>query len=349
MKRVRVSAPGKIVILGEYAVLEGAPAVVMAVDRRARVSLEQQAGSRCSIEAPGWSRGPVEFRLDPSGRVLFGDRADRLSLVTHVAGEFFKMHGGAAACPPFHLVLDSRTLMEQRPAGPVKLGLGSSAALTVALCQALSYYVASQQDPVQPGLADLVRIHAGLQGGRGSGLDVAAGLHGGLIEYRCQPAPRAAAFVLPEALEYCFVWSGDRADTGTFLATVDAWRGRAAAEYGSIMAGLAEAAELGVRAGRGRDGGTFLRALDDYVSLLQELGKACKVDILSPPHQRLRELARQAGVVYKPCGAGGGDIGLGIATDPEALAGFRSAALAANFQLLSLERDDLGVHTQSED
>jgi phosphomevalonate kinase len=33
------SAPGKLVLAGEYAVLDGAPAIVMAVDRRAVVSV----------------------------------------------------------------------------------------------------------------------------------------------------------------------------------------------------------------------------------------------------------------------------------------------------------------------
>ena len=37
--RVTASAPGKLVLLGEYAVLEGASALVLAVNRRARVTL----------------------------------------------------------------------------------------------------------------------------------------------------------------------------------------------------------------------------------------------------------------------------------------------------------------------
>ncbi|MEY4583034.1 MAG: hypothetical protein RL701_7737, partial [Pseudomonadota bacterium] len=36
-----VSAPGKLMVIGEYAVLEGAEAVVAAVDRRAYASLRE--------------------------------------------------------------------------------------------------------------------------------------------------------------------------------------------------------------------------------------------------------------------------------------------------------------------
>ena len=38
--RIRASAPGKIVLSGEYAVLDGAPAICAAVDRRAAVTIE---------------------------------------------------------------------------------------------------------------------------------------------------------------------------------------------------------------------------------------------------------------------------------------------------------------------
>ena len=37
--RVEASAPGKIVLCGDYAVLQGAPAVVLALQRRGIVSL----------------------------------------------------------------------------------------------------------------------------------------------------------------------------------------------------------------------------------------------------------------------------------------------------------------------
>ena len=47
-------APGKVVIWGEYAVLAGAPALVMAVDRYASCSIEAHpAGWRC--EAVGFA------------------------------------------------------------------------------------------------------------------------------------------------------------------------------------------------------------------------------------------------------------------------------------------------------
>ena len=54
-RRLRVTAPGKLVLTGAYAVLDGAPAIVVAVDRRARASEgpgEATAEVRAALENP---------------------------------------------------------------------------------------------------------------------------------------------------------------------------------------------------------------------------------------------------------------------------------------------------------
>ena len=48
---IHVTAPGKLVLLGEYAVLDGAPSIVAAVDRG--VSCEASASPTLTIETPG--------------------------------------------------------------------------------------------------------------------------------------------------------------------------------------------------------------------------------------------------------------------------------------------------------
>src|SRR5690606_227117 len=53
-------APGKAVVLGEYAVLAGAPALVLAVDRCCTASLRSVAGGISSIE----TRFPTSIAKD---------------------------------------------------------------------------------------------------------------------------------------------------------------------------------------------------------------------------------------------------------------------------------------------
>lgn len=346
--RAFASAPGKVVIIGEYAVLEGAPALVMAVDRRVHVSLSSHHESYCSVSAPGLTTGQGRFRLGPAGPLWLEGDAVMFRLATHTIEAFFGVAGNDSPCRPFDLILDSAALMERRGGLNRKLGLGSSAALTVALCHALGYYVATQQGGVAtPDLDRLIDIHAGLQGRRGSGLDIAASLHGGLIEYHRSPSPRAVPARLPKDVAYCFVWSGREAATGRFLAQIDQWRRDHGRAFGRVMAPLAEIAGAGTTAAQHNDAEGFLGALDEYVAALQALGRASGSDILSAPHRRLCALARRYGVVYKPCGAGGGDIGVGMARDPEALARFQRALAAEKFQPLSLNSERDGVEARS--
>ncbi|EIM03110.1 hypothetical protein UUC_07101, partial [Rhodanobacter denitrificans] len=53
-------------------------------------------------------------------------------------------------------------------------------------------------------------------------------------------------------------------------------------------------------------------------------------------HRALAALAARLGVAYKTCGAGGGDIGIALATDAARLQAFRRAASAAGFPVLDL-------------
>ncbi|EIL95727.1 phosphomevalonate kinase, partial [Rhodanobacter thiooxydans] len=98
--------------------------------------------------------------------------------------------------------------------GRPKLGLGSSAALTVALASAIR----ALDRRAAPSIDTLLAAHRRAQGGHGSGLDVAASLAGGLLLYRLHDGqPRIASATWPHGLEWCCVWSGRPASTGHFL------------------------------------------------------------------------------------------------------------------------------------
>ncbi|HSH43420.1 MAG TPA: hypothetical protein VK973_14965 [Arenicellales bacterium] len=347
MVKVTASAPGKLVLIGEYAVLEGAPALVMAVDRRVRVSLRPGREDCISVSAPGLVERGGRFRVDASGPHWLAGNAEDFRLVTHIAASLAADGGWPGG--GLEMTLDSSELIEQVDGAARKLGLGSSAALTVALCLALGYYGAShQQGDALPALETLVNIHAGFQGRRGSGLDVAASLLGGVIEYSRAGPPVAVPGKIPDDVAMVFVWSGREASTGGFLAGVDEWRRHHPSQYRRRMATLADLASAAVVAGRGNDAEEFLGCLDDYATALESLGRESGLDIVSAPHRRLRALARRCGVVYKPCGAGGGDIGIGVCRDREALAGFRSALAPADFQPLSLNIEREGATARTE-
>lgn len=65
--RLTASAPGKLVLLGEYAVLDGAPALVLAVNRRARAALATTTAEDFAVDAPSLGISGARFRLTDAG------------------------------------------------------------------------------------------------------------------------------------------------------------------------------------------------------------------------------------------------------------------------------------------
>lgn len=340
--RVSTSAPGKIVLLGEYAVLAGAPALVAAVDRRARVTLTTQDGPGYTIDAPSLGITGAYGRLSATGQLEWADRylGDRLGLVTAVIEAFVP----AGAPPSFHAELDTGDFFAD---SGTKLGLGSSAALTVAFAGAVST-AAGRSVPTVDALID---THRSIQGGRGSGIDIAASHYGGTLIYESRDGSvHATPVSLPSGVEWCCVWSGVSASTGDFLAKIARWGEREPARSAALMAELTHSAGAGAAAAQRGDGPLLLATVTRYAQLLAQLGAASGADIVSDEHRAIAAVAAAGAIPYKTCGAGGGDIGVGLTADASRLANFRRMVGQAGFQLVDLAVDPQGlsVHVTDE-
>ena len=84
MSRVTASAPGKLFLAGEYAVLAGAPALVAAVDRRAHVRavLEPGAGP---LDVESLAEGTRRVIHDPERDALGGGDAGAVLAALRIA------------------------------------------------------------------------------------------------------------------------------------------------------------------------------------------------------------------------------------------------------------------------
>ncbi|MBX6765515.1 MAG: hypothetical protein IRY88_17885 [Rubrobacteraceae bacterium] len=314
--KVRAEAPGKLFLLGEYAVLEGAPALMLAVDARASAVVEPAATPGWELVAPDVLQKSVAFRFDEAGLPVWPeeDLARRLSLVDQVL-RGLAVRGLLPGSEELRVTLDTSDFFAVRDGKRRKLGLGSSAALTVALSSALTA-AAGREDRVgnrRGWLEELLHIHRALQDGRGSGADLAAAIYGGCLRYRLdEDNPLIEGCGWPEGLHRLFVWTGTPSSTGEYLARLDAWRQRNPGEYDRRLGELRALAEEGIDAvGRGGVEET-LGAFAAYARALHELGAATKIPIYSTEHRRISGLVEGAGGVYKPCGAGGGDFGVAL-------------------------------------
>ncbi len=173
---ITATAPGKAVLSGEYVVLQDGPAIASAVDRRVRVSVSESSGEYHSITAPGYLEGTWPFRLGKDGGFEWREQLPgpaTFSLVEEILKSF-----DTAPWPSLSLVVDTKEFGDA--ATGLKLGLGSSAAVAVALTAALQRHRSVEGDTGKMARA----AHSRFQGGQGSGVDVATSLSGGVILYR---------------------------------------------------------------------------------------------------------------------------------------------------------------------
>ncbi len=276
-------APGKLFLLGEYAVLHGGLALVAAVDRYVEAVVRNDRDGYKIIGATLDARLPV--------RVL--DVAERAELLDK-------------------LTVDVSAVFE----GEEKLGFGSSAASCVAILRAARPDLA---DGAVFAIADHAhRLH---QNGRGSGADVAAATFGGLLAYRIAAEwaeypwigepPR---FAVAEPVELPFdirieaFWLGQPASSSELSGQVAKQVHRP--DVRATLSSIAATASLGIDACVAGQAADFLAALDSGDALMERLGEQTAAPIVIDGHKTLRTLAKEFGFVAKPSGAGGGDFSI---------------------------------------
>ncbi len=293
-------APGKLFLLGEYAVLHGGLALVAAVDRYVEAELRADREGYQIIGASLDSRLPIQ--------VL--DVADRAEL----------LHG---------LTVDVSAVFE----GDSKLGFGSSAASCVAILRAVR---PDLEDGAVFAIAD--HAHRMHQNGRGSGADVAAATFGGLLSYRLAAEwaeypwigepPRfseANPVELPYDMRIEAFWLGQPASSSELSGVVAKHTQRP--DVRATLSSIAAAASLGIDACTTGDAKLFLTALDSGDALMERLGDQTGAPIIIEGHRTLRSLATEFGLVAKASGAGGGDFS--IVAGPKSARWLRFTAEAA--------------------
>jgi phosphomevalonate kinase len=322
---IHASAPGKVVLWGEYAVLTGAPGLVLAIDRRASCMLTP-GGDTWHFETRGLPEPAVDLDVaDLTGPHPPGSSAGALAwhVLRQLDGE---VPAGAT------LTTDTASFQD----GGHKLGIGSSAAVCTAVYGAFCKLLG-----IGPSLTDALAVHRSLQGASGSGIDVAAAYLGGSLRYQLRGAarpPAADPFDLPDGLILRFIWTGTPAQTTRHVARFEAWR---AENQTSTLTELAQASAALF------ESRNLLDDLAEYAECLYAMDRAAGLGIYTDAHLQLSQVAKECKVVYKPCGAGGGDIGVAASHDEHRVEQFVSAALGLGFQIVEMEITEHGIQLAS--
>jgi len=311
---IRVSAPGKLLLLGEYSVAFGGLGLAMAVDRR------------------------VELRPAPTERI------DRENLVDFCRDFAAQRLGVATSGPAWRA--DSSRLYE----GEVKLGLGSSAAVAAAAVSSLLVELGHEIDSASER-GRLWRLtldaHRAIQGGSGSGIDIAASVFGGVVGLRAGVSPQEVeACGLPRDLRLVPVWTGEAASTPALLRAVRTFAQSSPGQFDVLMGEMREVVEP-FFVEDPCSAGAWIAAARRYGDLMARLGEAAGAGIVTPRIQQLIALAGDLGGAAKPSGAGGGDVVLGFFSDEGAAAKFGVAAPGADAVPLDLAFEPVGVRAAS--
>jgi mevalonate kinase len=279
-------APGKVILLGEHAVVYGHPALAGALGRGVEVRDVGPGAGRLRIPAWGVEVGPE------------GDGSSIGRAYAALQQRLARVPGWRAPAVDLEARFDL----------PTGAGLGSSAALSVAILRALA--AAAEQALDHDLLCDAAMAAETVFHGRPSGIDHAVAVRGGfgLFTRAAGLRPLNACTPVPLVVGH----TGRERDTKGRVARVAELYAERAGETRArfeAIAALVERAASAVGAGRFGELGA---AMDENQRHLEAL------EVSSPEIARLCALARDAGAVgAKLTGGGGGGCVIALAPGRE--------------------------------
>ncbi|WP_327358055.1 phosphomevalonate kinase [Streptomyces sp. NBC_01304] len=324
-------APGKLLIVGEYAVLTpGRPALITAIDRYVTVTACPPLHADVELVTDLVDHPVALYRSrdglrphQPHDAVhTEGTLAHLISVIETT--DRLRAESGLTPVP---LRLTVRSTLHENG---TKIGLGSSGAVTVAAVHAVTDFTGmSLGAEMRFRLALLTSITLDV---RASGMDVAAGTWGGWIRY--SPPDRQVLHQLMHtggiiaALRAC--WPGLSLRTLTPPSTVSlhyGWTGRPSSTTAKIghlqhtawwhsdahrrfCARSAQLTDVLAHALDRDDPAAVRAAVDAARCLLRSFDQQTALGVFTPALTALCDAAQAAGGAGKPSGAGGGDCGI---------------------------------------
>jgi mevalonate kinase len=287
---VTSSAPGKVYLFGEHAVVYGEPAVPCAIERRARVTVEEcDAGLRVHAADLTLDGFTVEYDAQTEDRPDV-DVADSLidAAVGYVNEAAAQARDAAGARDVgFDITIESDI--------PLGAGLGSSAAVVAAAIDAATRELGVELSDEE--LADRAyRVEHAVQDGEASRADTFCSTMGGAVRVEGDDCRRISAPDLPFVIGY----DGAAGDTGALVAGVRRLR----SEYdfaADTVAAIGDIVRRGETALDEGDVAELGRLMNFNHGLLEALG------VSSRSLDAMVWAARDAGATgAKLTGAGGG-------------------------------------------
>ncbi len=239
------SAPGSTLLLGEYAVLQNGWALVCAVDQRVYVQLTPRIDDQIEIIS---SLGTHKTKLTQI------DITVPFQFVLATLKKYQKqLHQGCT------LIIESEF--------SEKIGLASSAAVTVATLATVTQWLQISYSPIQ--FIQQARSIVQAVQGIGSGADVAACVLGGIVAYRKQPL---IAEKIKGVCPLHLIYSGNKTPTAIAVNQVAARFAHYPKLYKRLLHAIDECAQQGIAALKSKNLGALGEVMTMQQGLMQALG-----------------------------------------------------------------------------
>lgn len=320
-----IRTPGKLFIAGEYAVLEpGHRTIVVAVNRFMKVTINESKQNWLSLPQLGidyvtWNASDEE--------VTFNVTNEKLSFVGNTLKIFNRyLCELSMEQKPLSLTITS----ELDDQSGRKYGLGSSAAIVVAVTTALNaiYQLKLSQNEIFK-LSAIVHY---ITQGNGSCADIAASTYGGWTCYSAfdpawlirelnnrvslqelldkqWPYLELESILPPSSLKLCVGWTKQEARTSSMIEWIQQLKVTNPKRYERFLQSSAQAMELIIDGFKQNIEVAAIKGLQLNRNALRTLGKDAGVLVETPQLEKLIEIANQFGA-GKTSGAGGGDCGI---------------------------------------
>ncbi len=358
---LKVSAPGKLVIAGEWSVLEsGNPVIVASVDRFVHVFLKPRKDQQVILNLPDFNlriSGELKNQKLIFGEVLTPTISQQIIFIKasiETVASYLNLDSG------FELTTNSSETIIESESGKIKFGLGSSAGITVATTSALLQQFHPKKTLIN--LEDLtfklaIISHFQAQNQLGSGLDIATAVYGGVIAYSTfdskwlvnkinstkleqlvqleWPNCSIEKLTLPVGLIILTGFTGCSASSTKLITEMNEFQKNHPLIIEQLYQKIANNTKKLIMDWKNSQLLEILSGLKNNHLLLKELAKVSKVPLITKELQCLITLAEQHGFTSKFSGAGGGDCGLAFGDNLEKVAELKLAWIKAG--ILPLE------------
>jgi mevalonate kinase len=281
---IKTSAPGKLMLFGEHAVVHGRPCIVTAVDQRIHVEAKKNGANELNVNAPQLG---IQNYHKTVAELCNQEMPKQVSFIEAVVKIFHQRYG-------LEQGLDITTHSEFSHT----YGFGSSSGVTIATTKALSelYKISlTEKEIFDLGYKAVLNIQR-----VGSGFDLAAALWGKILFYK-----RGAAVVEKmdvDKLPLVVCYSGIKADTPTLVEQVNELKRKRPRKIKNIFDRIEAITLKAKKSIKAKDWPEVGRLMQQNQTLLEEIG------VSTYRLENLITTAENAGAWgAKLSGAGGGD------------------------------------------